>query len=40
MGVLIGREKTDMTDVDMVVGCKLQFTARNVVGEREKTDVT
>jgi hypothetical protein len=34
--VLIGREKTDIADIDMVVGWKLQSAAGTVVGEKER----
>jgi hypothetical protein len=41
MRVLIERENADVTDADMAMGWKLQFTPRTVVvREKKKTDVT
>jgi hypothetical protein len=36
MMLVTGREKTDVADVDVAVGCKLQPAAGTVVGERER----
>jgi hypothetical protein len=36
MVVLTGREKTDVTDADVLVGWKLQPAAGTVVDERER----
>jgi hypothetical protein len=36
MVVLTGREKTNVTDTDMVVDWKLQPTTGTVLGERER----
>jgi hypothetical protein len=36
MGVLAGREKSDVADVDAAEGWKLQPVSRTVVGERER----
>jgi hypothetical protein len=40
MRVLIGIEKTDVADADVVVGWKLQPATRIVVGEGERKKLT